>query len=216
MKAIACTLSILAGLAFGAPAWADQQIYQYRVDHHTYGDIGSYTNTIDRNGAATNVTTDLHVAVKILGIVMFRQDAARIERWQGDRLVYFHSVTVTNGDRLEVTGEAKGDEFHIMTPQGVVDAPADVRPSNPWSEMSLQSDALMSTKTGQVQHVEVTGGEEENVTLDGSVQRLRQYEVHGDKHEVIWLDSQGLPVAFRIEEDGTPIDFIMKRQVATR
>ena len=41
---------------------------------------------------------------------------------------------------------------------------------------------------------------------------LRQYEIISDKHEFVWLDDQGVPVAFRTQEDGDDIDFILERR----
>jgi hypothetical protein len=39
--------------------------------------------------------------------------------------------------------------------------------------------------------------------------RLHQYEIVGDKRQFVWLDSSGTPVAFRTEEDGAPVDFVL-------
>jgi hypothetical protein len=147
---------------------------------------------------------------------MFRQDATRREHWQGDRLASFDGVTVTNGDRIEVRGQARKDGFAITTPQGTVLAPADIHPTNPWSPMVLHSTTMMSTSSGKIFPVEVTGGGERNVTLGGTAFRLHQYDIHADKAEFVWLDDQGTTVAFRTEEHGTPIDFILKHEVATR
>jgi hypothetical protein len=212
---LACAV-LLAGLVAAGPALADRHVYQYRIVHHTYGDVGTYINTVEQNGDSTEVKTELHVAVKFLGIVMYRQDAERLERWQGDRLASFHGVTVTNGDTLEVDGEARGDHFVITSPSGTVLAPANIRPTNPRSAMLFDSDVMMSTKTGKLMHVNVTGGGEATVTLGGAEMRLRQYEIDSDKRDFVWLDDRGVPVAFRTEERGTPIDFILTQQIASR
>ena len=116
---------------------------------------------------------------------------------------------MTNGDKLEVRGEARGNGFAITTPSGTVMAPGNVHPSNPWSAMVLKTDYMMSTKTGRLTHVRVSGGEEEAVALAGSTMRLHQYEIVGDKRQFVWLDSSGTPVAFRTEEDGAQVDFIL-------
>lgn len=196
------------------PAVADQVIYRYRVEHKTYGDIGTYTNIIQKKGDVTDVESELHVAVRILGIVMYRQDATRHEHWQGDRLMAFHGVTITDGKRLEVDGKAEGNRFAITTPKGTVMAPADVKPSNPWSAMVLKSDIMMSTRTGKLIPVRVSGGAIEKVTFDGVTLPLHQYEIHSDKREFVWLNDDGLPVAFETENHGTPVDFVLMREVA--
>lgn len=206
---------ILAGMlacAIAFPALAAPERYEYRVVHPSYGDIGTYTNTVDRVGDDTEVTSELRIAVRLLGIVVYRQEARRTEHWHGNRLVRFDGVTVTNGDSLPVHGEARGGSFIVTTPSGTVRAPADVHPSNPWSSMVLDTDHMMSTKTGRVETVRVSGGEVEPVTLPGATLRLHQYEIVSDKHQFVWLDDRGTPIAFRTVERGTPVDFVLTRR----
>jgi hypothetical protein len=204
---LAC--AVLGAALVSVPAHAAREVYTYRVMHPTYGDIGTYTNVVDRSGDDAKVQTELKIAVKKIGIVVYRQEARRAEEWRNDRLVSFESVTVTNGDKLEVRGEARGSGFAITTPSGTVMAPGNVHPSNPWSAMVLNTDYMMSTKTGRLVHVRVSGGEEEPVALAGSTVRLHQYEIVGDKRQFVWLDGRGTPVAFRTEEDGALVDFIL-------
>lgn len=201
----------LLAVAFAAPAAATES-YEYRVVHPTYGDIGTYTNVIEHAGDDTQVTSDLHIVVRVLGIAVYRQEARRSERWQGHKLLAFDSVTVTNGEPIKVHGEARGGRFAITGPAGTVMAPADVHPSNPWSAMVLNADFIMSTRTGQVLPVHVKGGETEPVALGGTTLRLHQYEIVSDKHQFVWFDDSGTPVAFRTAEHGTPIDFVLRRR----
>src|ERR1043166_7039962 len=100
-------------LAQSAPA---QQKMVYSVHHSRYGDIGTYSNSVEKAGDMTTVTTDAHIQVSLLGIVLYRQDAQRQERWNGSRLVSFHGVTTVNGKAMEVTGAAQGDQFVMMGP----------------------------------------------------------------------------------------------------
>jgi Family of unknown function (DUF6134) len=202
--------SLLAAVLAG-PASAAPQNYEYRVIHPTYGDIGTYTNLVEHVGDDTEVTSELRIAVRLLGIVVYREEARRSEHWQGQRLVAFDSVTVTNGDRIEVHGKARDGSFAVTSPAGTVLAPASVHPSNPWSAMVLNTNVMMSTRTGQILPVRVSGGETETVALAGSTLRLHQYEVVTDKHQFVWLDDNGTPIAFRTAENGTPIDFVLRR-----
>ena len=198
--------------ASAAPAMAAAESYEYRVVHPTYGDIGSYTNLVERVGNDTEVTSNLRIAVRVLGIVIYRQEAQRTEHWQGQRLVRFDGLTVTNGDRIEVHGEARDGGFAVTTAAGTVVAPADVHPSNPWSAMVLDTSYMMSTRTGQILRAQVSGGEVKPVALAGNVLRLHEYEVDTDKRQFVWLDDNGTPVAFRTAEHGTPIDFILRHR----
>jgi Family of unknown function (DUF6134) len=208
-----CTFAAGTGIAFlvsASTATAVPEALQYRVHHATYGDIGTYTNLIDRRGDVISVRSELHVAVKLLGIVVWRQEAFRTEEWRQNRLVTFDGVTITNGNRLEVHGAARGDHFVISAPRGTIEAPATVHPSNPWSAMVIEPGAMMSTSTGEVSTVGVIGGEVQTVELDGTNRQLRQFDIIGDKHRVVWLDDDRVPVAFRTEERGATVDFILE------
>ena len=72
----------------------------YRVQHSRYGNIGTYSNAVEKSGNITTVTTEAHILVSVLGVVLYRQDIARQERWNADRLVAFHGVTTVNGKTL--------------------------------------------------------------------------------------------------------------------
>lgn len=212
---LACAIGAVAAFK-PAPALADRVVYEYRVEHPRYGDIGSYTNIVEQTGADFDVETKLHIAVKFLGIVMYRQDARRSEHWHGNRLVSFRGVTDTNGDKIELRGDARGDRFLIRSPWGITMAPARVHPSNPWSAMVLNTDVMMSTKTGKIFTGRVTESSVRKAAFDGSASLLHQYEIDSDKRQFVWFDDRGAPVAFRTEENGVPIDFILTRQRALR
>jgi hypothetical protein len=205
--------AVLVGMAAAiGPAWANPESYEYRIVHPTYGDIGTYTNVVDRLGDDTEVRTELKVQVRILGITVYRQEAERTERWHGQTLLSFDSLTVTNGDRLEVHGAPRDGGFAVTTPSGTVVAPGTVHPSNPWSAMVLNSDVMMSTRTGKISQVQVSGGEVAQVSLDGTKLTAHQYEIAGFKRHTVWLSDDGTPVAFRTNEEGTLIDFVLNRR----
>jgi hypothetical protein len=205
--------SIAGAGALAQPAFATAPVEtcEYKIKHALYGDIGTYTNTIARNGERTEVVSTLRVAVKILGLVVYRREADRFERWQGDRLVTFTSAENRNGQLVEVRGEARGDAFVISSPAGQVIAPAYVRPSNPWSADILRASVMMSTSTGTVLPAMVRGGQEDMIALEGRIEKLRRFEIDSDKREYVWLDRNDIPVAFRTHDEGTTIDFVLSR-----
>jgi len=198
----------IAAVVYASPA-AARDVYEYRVEHPKYGDIGTYTNIVDTSGGRTVVHSELHIAVKLLGITVYREQADRDEQWRQDRLVSFHGVTVTNGDTLSIKGEAQGDRFLITSPAGTVAAPADIHPSNPWSLAMMHGDTIMSTKTGRVFRPHVSADEVDRVTPQGRAVRLRHFEVLTDKREQVWFDARGIAVEFSTEKDGTPIHFVL-------
>jgi len=118
---------------------------------------------------------------------------------------------VTNGAKLAIHGEAKGDQFLVTTPDGTVAAPGKVHPSNPWGSSVLKTDVMMGAKTGRVDNVKVSGGELVPATFDGKTFQLHRFEIDGTKRQFVWFDDNGVAVAFQTEEDGAPIDFILSR-----
>jgi len=206
---IAAVGAIAALLTF--PACAAPQVYEYRIEHPTYGAIGTYTNSVDNIGNNTEVVTNLHVAVKVFGIVVFREDAQRTELWRSDRLTSFEGLTTTNGHKIEIHGEARDEGFVINSPSGISVAPANVHPSNPWSVKIFDSNVMMSTKTGKLFDVRLIADVEKSIMLDGVIETLHQYEVDGEQKQLIWLNDRGVTVAFRILESGVPIDFVLIR-----
>jgi hypothetical protein len=186
--------------------------FLYRVHHATYGAIGTYANSIAKAGDATTVTTEGHIRVAILGIVMYRQDFARTERWQGDRLMDFRGLTTVNGRAMEVTGMAEGDHFAVMSPSGDVDAPADIRLANPWSPNILKGDTILTPDRGLIENVQLMGGEETSVTINGKTMRTRHYEISrtdGRKRYEIWWDEHGTPVQFVVYNNTGMVTFTL-------
>jgi hypothetical protein len=208
--ALFLTLAIGAVAQIG-PLSAQPQVFEYRVEHPVYGEIGTYTNTVDDAGGRVDVHSRLRVAVRLLGVTVYRQEADSDEHWENGRLIDFHSATTTNGTRSEVSGAAHEESFVITRPTGMVLAPVNIYPSNPWSTNILGADMIMSTKSGKLFNVRLGKTEEKLVAVGGRPAWLREYQVIGEKRQVLWLDEEGTPVGFRTEEDGTAIDFVLIR-----
>jgi hypothetical protein len=171
----------------------------YRVEHSKYGDVGTYTNIVERAADTTTVNTQGRIKVSILGISAYRQSFDRVERWKGSRLVNFHGVTTENGKRTEVNGEAVGDQFTLSTGAGRIGAPADVRPANPWSDAVLSANTILTPDEGRVEKVSVSGGETAPITINGHAVDTRHYRIQrleGPKRYEVWLDGEGIPVRF--------------------
>jgi hypothetical protein len=200
-------LSLIAG---GAPALAGQQVYTYSVVHPIYGEIGTFTDTIDRSAEATRIEARLRVAVKLLGVVAYREESDTTEILHGDRLVSLQSVTNKDGRHLEVHGEAQGHQFLINCTIGSFSAPGNISPSDPWVLKRTGEEVVVSTSTGRIVHIQISGGDYDIITLNGGPVSARHFVVSGDKQQEVWLDSREVPIKFRTVEDGTPIDFVLQ------
>jgi Family of unknown function (DUF6134) len=183
----------------------------YRAHHPVFGDIGTYSNTIETTGDTTTVLTSVHLKVAALGVVLHREDAERTERWKAGRLVYFRGVTTTNEQVVEVKGEARGDTFSIISPFGNVTAPATVLPSNPSSANSLRSNTIMRTDTGKIEQVRISAGEPAFVNIGGTDIWARKFQIDGSIPYKIWIDQQNTPVMFAVDDDSGEISFILAK-----
>lgn len=200
----------LLGLASPAIAESPRELV-YEVKHSVFGDIGSYSNLIEVSGAVITIKTAAHFLVKALGVGLHREEAQRVEQWQGDRLMFFHGVTVKNGDTTEVKGQANGNNFVIDSPIGTITAPASVKPANPWSTRSLDSTTMMRVDTGKVEQVKISGGGETNVSVDGASTTAREYQIVGSTKYKIWFDQHDVPVMFVVDDDSGEVTFTLKK-----
>jgi hypothetical protein len=205
-------LVCLATQAAATAAFALPVTYQFSISHPRYGAIGTYDRTVDTIAGVTHAQSRLRVAVRIFGLVVHRETAGQDETWNGPRLVAFRSVSVTNGKRLDVGGEARGAGFAVSTPAGTETAPGDVAASDPFSLPRLGSGTVVSIRTGKIDHVQVTGGEVETVVVRGAPASARHFHVstsaQADKWEV-WITKDGVPLRFRTIEPGGRIEFIL-------
>jgi len=202
-------LAILGCLSAAGPAHSQEQTYSYSVVHPLYGTVGTFTQSIARSGDTTRIDGQLRVAAKVLGITVHREEGDHVEIFRGDRLVSLLSVTTTNGIRLDVRGEARGDHFVVTTLTGDLEAPADIAPSDPWVLKQLGVGTVVSTKTGRIIPTRITGGELAMVSLQGRVVATRHFMAHGEREQEIWMNDHDVPIKFRSVENGTAIDFIL-------
>jgi hypothetical protein len=207
--AAAAAMFMLPATAGTAAAATTPMQLTYRVTHSVYGNIGTYTNRIEPSAGGTTVQTQAHFQVKLLGVNMYREDAQRTERWQGNRLISFNGVTSKGSESTVVKGEARGNSFVISSPQGTITAPATVHPANPWSPNFLASSTMMRPDSGKIERVSVSGGQQTVVDLDGKPVRAEKYEVNGAARYGVWLDSRGVPVMFVVDDDSGKVTFTL-------
>jgi hypothetical protein len=185
--------------------------FVYRVSHSTFGDIGSYSNTVEPSQDGTTVQTRAHFEVSMLGVRMFREDATRTERWQGNRLVSFHGVTDKGDGPVEVKGEARGNGFVITSSQGTITAPASVHPANPWSNNFLTSNTMMRPDSGKIEQVRIGSGQETTVKIDGATISAVKFEIDGSTKYTVWLDGRGVPIKFVADDDTGKVTFTLAK-----
>jgi hypothetical protein len=197
------------------PAVAERQIYSYSVLHPLYGEIGTFTDTIDRSSETTRIDGHLRIAVKVLGVVAYRMASDTTEIICNDRLVSLRSVTEKDGQHIQVIGEARGDQFVGSASAGSFAGPATIVPSDPWVLKNTGEETVIFTDTGRIYNVHISGGDYDTISMNGASVLARHYVVMGVRRNDVWFDSRKIPVLFRIVEDGTPIDFVLQSSEST-
>ena len=210
------SLTFMAATAQAAspllPSQAAKHQLTYKVLHSTYGNIGTYTNTIEKNGEGTKVTTEARLRVAILGVTLYRQDIDRVETWKDNRLVGFHGITTVNGEAVKLDGQADGDHFELMTPDGKLDAPADVRIANPWSRQAVEGERMLTPDRGRLEKISVAGMDNPTLRIGGHSIRTEHFQVlrgGGPRRYEIWLDEKGTPVQFSVVSPNDTITFTL-------
>ena len=199
----------------GTPAPAGQLVYTYAVRHPLYGKIGTFTDTIDRNPETMRIDGRLRIAVKLLGIVVYRQESDITAIMRDDRLVSLQSATKKEGEYLEVRGEAQGDQFVVNATAGSFAGPATSLPSDPFFLKGTGDGTMVFTDTGEIINVQVSGGDHGSVSVNGNSVAVRHFVVEGFTRREVWIDSQGIPVKFRVVDNGTAIDFVLQSTTAS-
>jgi hypothetical protein len=157
----------------------------------------------------------LRVAVKLLGIVVYRQDSDITAIMHDDRLVSLQSATKKGGEYLEVRGEAQGDQFMVNATTGSFAGPATSLPSDPFVLRGTGEGTMVFTDTGEIISVQVSGGDHGTVSVNGNSVSARRFVIEGGTRREVWIDNWGIPVMFRMVDNGTPIDFVLQSTTAS-
>jgi len=195
------------------PALGQQQVYTYTVVHPFHGAIGTLTDTINLSPEETRSDWRLRVAVKLLGLVVNRQESDTTVTMLRNRLVSPRGVTEKGGRHSDVHGEVSGDQFVANATAGSFTGPASIAPSDPWALQRTGSGTKVHMDTGRTINVRVSVGDDDMISVNGAFVSARHFIVTGDKRQEVWLDNRKTPIMFRAVEDGTPIYFVL--QVST-
>ena len=212
MSTVLAIVAVVAGCS--SVAAASERQFSYRVQMAPYGAIGIYRSAVQRDGNETTITTEAHIRISLIGIVLYRMDISRVERRISDRLVYFHGLTTENGKLIKVDGRAAGEHFIITSPTGSVTAPGTIRTSDPWSVGTLGPSIVFMPDSGSVTGVRTSGGEQTSITVDGAAVRVRCYQVNtndGREQYEVWMDDQRTPVMFNITDRQGTTTFTLVR-----
>ncbi|MHA1537034.1 MAG: DUF6134 family protein [Alphaproteobacteria bacterium] len=213
MKKFASLALAAAIFAWGVPAGAETPAgtYVYQINHSRYGEIGTHTITLSRNGASTIAAVKLRIQVKALFVTLHRVSAERTETWRGGKLVGYASTTKENGKLIKVTAREESGQLAIDSPSGKNTVALGVVPTNPWNIAIVKAKKVMDTKTGQIKNVlSVVASGQETITAQGKPVKATKYAFESDVKRELWYGPGGKLLQFRVFRDGNAVTFTLK------
>ena len=206
---------IVAGAAMvwsvSAAAEPPAGTYVYQINHSRYGEIGTHTITLSRNGASTVAAVKLRIQVKALFVTLHRESAERTETWRGGKLVGYASTTKENGKFIKVTAKEERGQLVIESPDGKNSTPLGVVPTNPWNIAIVKAKKVLDTKTGKIKNVlSVKPAGEETITAMGKPMKATKYLFESDVKRELWYGPGGKLLKFRVFRDGNAVSFTLK------
>ncbi len=208
-RMLAGLLLLLTGAAPAAeplPPYPPDGAYRYAVTHPTFGNIGSYANTVTRTGNEVTVRTHVEIRVRIAFVTVRQIAADRSELWRNGKLMRYRSATVRDGKTIEVSGGAEAAGFAIYGPLGQAVAPLDVFPTNPWWIAITRAKTVLAAETGRLRPVDFRLLGTESVRQgDRDVVARHFASGSGADRADLWYDAANIPVKFSIVDDDTTI-----------
>lgn len=204
MRSVRLAILVLLAAALTAPAGAAEV-----VRHVVLRDgqpVGNALLRFERDGDRLVVTSDVTVRVGMGFLTLYEYRHVGREVWQGDRLIALDTETDDNGRHLAVSGRSVGNGFRVEGSDGVLMAPADIRPTSFWREDAVAQPRLLDTETGRVLDIVTTPMNGPDSSQAGRT--LHRYRLSGQlKHQLDLTYADGRLISARLRKLGSDIEF---------
>ncbi len=148
---------ILGGLALAGTrpraAWAAPPEIRFRVMREGSA-IGTHRVSFRDTAGGLAARTEVDIAVRLLGITVFRYTHRFEEIWAGNRLRAVTSRTDRNGRVTEATIRAEGGGLVVNGPEGTQRLPAEAAPLSWWDPGRFDQRPLFDANTGRLLRVQ--------------------------------------------------------------
>ena len=174
-------LALCAGPSFASSAeptcGAPVDFAAYRNGQH----IGSHRVSFERQGDRLLVTTSIELALKFIGITVYRYKHRSQEEWWGGDLRSFSSSTDDDGKSYEVRVVRDRAQLKVerLAPGAAAYAgdviPADVLPSTHWNLRQAAQTSLLNAQKGTLERIAVTPLGRTNVKISSGWRAATHY-----------------------------------------
>jgi hypothetical protein len=168
--------------------------------------IGTQEIEIRRDGDTVTASTESTIAVKMLGIVVYRMHQVLVETYQGGRLVALHAET-RDPEGLRV-GDITRDGDHWTGKLGKQHRAfdCDCITSTMWQSAGLAGPSIIEASQARLRSITVVDKGAETLDLPEGAVVTRHLTVKGEIEREVWYDSTGnLVAAEQVGSDGSLI-----------
>jgi hypothetical protein len=197
----ACGLLLLtatAGHAQDVPAWPGRRgAYVFEVTRDGKP-IGTQTVTLKQDGDKLTVTTESTIAVKMLGITVYRMHQVLTDIYQGNRLIAVAAETKDPDGLRAGKLTREGDRWTGKIGKQSRDFECDCRSSSTmWHVAGLKGTAMIEASPLQLRSVAIEDKGAVSLDLPEGRVQARHFAVKGDIEREVWYDSAGNLVSAR-------------------
>ncbi len=201
------------------------------VAHRNGQRIGTHLLTFQEDGGRRIVTAQIDMAVRMVGMVVYRYHHRAREIWSGDQFQAIATESDDNGEKYAVKAQLEGDRLivHRREPQSFFKTsggdealeqqrwirevhPGHLLPSTHWNIAQTRQRALLNTQTGKIIHVGVREVGRETVRTASAAPPATHFAYAGDIVMDQWFDDHGRWVksTFKATTDGSTIEYTLQ------
>jgi hypothetical protein len=171
--------------------------------------IGEKQVSVRRDGDTVTVTTDIAIAVRILGLTAYRYALESREVWANGRLMQLDARTNDDGTEHFARAERSGDGLAIEGSEYSGTVAGNPATTTYWSPAFLERPVWISTQDGRPWQVRAEAvGTEPFPTASGSVQATR-WRVGGGLALDLFYDGAGEWVGTEFDARGETARFVL-------
>ncbi|WP_416899094.1 MAG: DUF6134 family protein [Minwuia sp.] len=188
----------LAALPAGAgatTAFDPLAAYGDRMSFEVYRDdsrIGTHEVRFRRDGESVAVDVNFDVAVKMLGLTVYRFSYDSDSVWRDGRPERLVSRIDDDGTPSEVRAEMANGATVVSGPKGTVSRDGVIFPTNHWNPAVVSENVVVNTLTGELAEVRIAPAGTETVNTNLGPVRAVRYSYSGDLRDTsVWYDDKG-------------------------
>ncbi len=218
LRVAACAVAVLATTAdIAAADGVPDPLKLYGGDMvfsvwRSGSEIGQHRVTFLRQDGALVVRSLFDIAVKFLGIAVYRYRYTSEEVWRGGKLDGLASTIDDNGTKSAVNAKEDQGKLAVTGPEAHEDIAGFILPSTHWNAQVIGADRVLNTLSGKVDDIKLVPVGTDSVPVGSETRPATHYRYTGDITAESWYDADGRWLKLRFPgKDGTLIDYVCER-----